>query len=673
MADIANVYAQCANGNESPTILYGAYNADFPESAITGSLTIQAWVRIDYTDYDTPAGATIDTIFRKVWIQESNNYWFYITKDGRLRFSISGTGEYTDLTDITSVDVVREVGVWTHFAVTYNAPGGTAILYKNGVAIADDGAGLPNSIFPGTSPVWLGLFNGGLCYVALFDDIRTPTEILYSYEHPKENLSTEGNIIAYWHFDDLPDSTVITNGQGDSDRDLLPYVNGIGFTTYETAGRTIGGSSLPIQGFSVGVFGTTTFGLESRQITVTDAAIAAKVEAKIAFAFKENGGNMRYYDDYVIEAPNISKGGGGMLSVGTVSITVDNTDQSWNIFRTDSDNLGQPCRIGMWFDTAAGRVPGTLWLFTGIVREANFVKDTVILELQDKFAHALGTTFGDGIVPFTQAGTTEAGFSGGTILWNLLTASNWGNLDDAESIGNQDIDYSSFAEWAAKCDAKSYTFRARFTGHTLQDALSILAEITNSIFWVHNNGRIHFIMLDPADDIPVSEGFNVQNCFKIDVNISKQEVINFCVVWYGYDFLDDSGWWSGDDDRTEEERWLGSTEVGDIDRENRDGRRATVFQGKVLWHVNPTGATNFATDYLNLHKYPMDRVQLETPLWGFLTAIGGKARVNEPLKGMTAVTGAAGTDDYIIDTISNMDLGKGTANIEGRAVRFWGE
>lgn len=828
MADISKIYAQLDGAGQH----FYATDANFPESGITGDLTIQAWVKVD-----AGSVSAINDIVRKWDAVGQKCYLFRFDASGKLTFTVSVDG--TASTTRTSTPVVAVADTWVHVAVTYDASDQSCIFYVDGAAVADDSAVLAASIFDGTSQFTVGShvaaenLDGGIVFVAIFDDIRTPTEILYSYQYPKENLSTEGNIIAYWWFNDLSTATAIDNGQGDSGRDLIPTDGGD--TTYRLCGRTTGGTVIPLEGFGVGTFGTLTFGLESKATTAAESMVATAAEPLIVFKFTPaehtlvstgiafvdsdpdtitdsgnefvdagfvahqritiagstsndgaytiasvtdgvitlistdsltaeaagdvvtvtTGGNFRYYNEYVIQAPNITRGGTGMLSAGAVSIILDNTDDTWNIFRLDMDNLGQPCSIGINFVS----IPGTTWFFHGTVEGCEYDLDTVTLTLHDKFATALARTAGQGkgqAAALSAGATIEAGERAGDLLWTMLTNSSWGDLDDTADEGNKDIDYGSYLEWFDATDAKTYLFRGRFPGITLQNGLSVLAELTNSLFWVDNTGRINFTLFDPNADVPVSNTLTEAKCYDMKLPIVRPDVINTVIVYYGYDYLDDSTWVQWSEQRTDYQRWVGNAstsgstkkgglsgtgiafvdsnpdtitdsgsgfldalfEAGDglivagsasndgkytIDSvtagtltliaddsltaeaaganvklipvvspaTTKDGLRLKVFEQKTIVHVNATGAKNFANDYLQLNKDPQDRIQAETPLFGFMILPGTKVRVNNTKWDMTAITGLTGSDDYIIDYVRSLNLGTCTARLEGRCTGLW--
>ena len=228
--DAIDVYAHLDGGGQ----YFYATDANFPESGITGDMTIQAWVRVDAASI-----SDINDIVRKLQTSGQYCYTFRFTANGKLRLLISSDGTATSY--MTTSGVVAEADTWIHVAVVYDSVGGTCTFYKNGVAVAAAAGSLPNSIFDGTSNFNVGSYvgahnlDGSIARVAIFDDQRSEAEILASYNDSDEDLSSAGNIIGFWDFNDDGSAIVIDNKQGDSGRDLTPY-NG-GNTTYNNCGR----------------------------------------------------------------------------------------------------------------------------------------------------------------------------------------------------------------------------------------------------------------------------------------------------------------------------------------------------------------------------------------------------------------------------------------------------
>lgn len=218
-------------------------DASFPESGITGDMTIEAWVQVD--DFDAHM-----TIVSK-WDDGNSkrSYLFGILSTEELYFAISSDG--SDGADRASTNLSMTPGVWYHVAVIYDASESSSTFYVDGVALTDDGDTLLSAIADLTANFEIGnissqgdwLLDGKIAHVAIFDDIRTPAELLTSAQRPEINLSAEGNIIGQWHFTEDGDATVIDNTQGDAGRDLIPYDGGD--VTYANCGRGLPGTATP--------------------------------------------------------------------------------------------------------------------------------------------------------------------------------------------------------------------------------------------------------------------------------------------------------------------------------------------------------------------------------------------------------------------------------------------
>ncbi len=211
--------------------------ADFPESGITGAndLTIGGWVKPDsVSDTHIIASKFLTTGDKRM-------YRFYIST-GELRFTVSsdGTSENQATRETTNASFI--LGVWCYVAVSYDASDGSCIFYKNGIVLIDDATALKNTIADKDPDFQIGaqqgvfLFDGGLFNISLFDDIRTPAEILASATDPLEDLSGAGNIIGQWMLTEDETVAFIDNTQGDAGRDLIPYDSGD--VLYGACGRT---------------------------------------------------------------------------------------------------------------------------------------------------------------------------------------------------------------------------------------------------------------------------------------------------------------------------------------------------------------------------------------------------------------------------------------------------
>lgn len=227
-------------------------DADFPESGIIGAtdFTIQAWIRPD----DLPGTMYIVNKYQAA--SDMRMYRFILFNTGELGLGVSsdGTAGTHATRRSTNADIV--VGTWTHVAVTYDASAGSCIFYQDGAALTDDAVALPNTVADktpdfaiGATDIQLGgaqFFDGSVDNAALLTGIRTPAQILASFQNRDEDLSGAGGIVGQWRFNDDADATFIDNSEGDLGRDLIPYDGGD--DTYGNVGRTVFGIHARIQG-----------------------------------------------------------------------------------------------------------------------------------------------------------------------------------------------------------------------------------------------------------------------------------------------------------------------------------------------------------------------------------------------------------------------------------------
>lgn len=210
-------------------------DADFPEAGITGDLTAQGWVKPDNV-------SGLKAILGKYTFALDKRCYAFAILDDELSFVASPDGGSGNAVLVTTGSLGFIADVWYYVAVVYDASEGTADFYVNGIWRAQ-GTGLPTSIADKTSQFEVGTinngafwdFDGGLYNLALFDDIRTATEIKYDYEHGSDAISN-ANLIAQWFFNEDDSAAFIDNTQGDAGRDLVPYDGGD--ETFDNVGRT---------------------------------------------------------------------------------------------------------------------------------------------------------------------------------------------------------------------------------------------------------------------------------------------------------------------------------------------------------------------------------------------------------------------------------------------------
>lgn len=218
------------------TEYFSRSDTDFSESGILGDMTIQLWIKLN-----TISG--LDAIIGKYLSAGDKRMYIFYRNANELRLLISPDGTLGAAKSRQSTNADMVTGVWYHVAVTYNAAGGSCIFYKNGVALTDNGVALPNNIADKDPEFTIGTtgnhsewFHGSVFNAALFDDKRTPAEILASATDSRLDVSGDANCIGQWMFDDDAAATQIDNLEGDAGKDL--NLVGGDTTNYGTHTRT---------------------------------------------------------------------------------------------------------------------------------------------------------------------------------------------------------------------------------------------------------------------------------------------------------------------------------------------------------------------------------------------------------------------------------------------------
>ena len=320
-------------------------------------------------------------------------------------------------------------------------------------------------------------------------------------------------------------------------------------------------------------------------------------------AMQDNGaiGTIRFtfdssnYDDYFISASEISRDAN--LSAGMVNIVLANTDQTWNIFYSDTSNIGKTVEIKL------GLAGQHMTLYTGTVERAIYEGATVTLECRDKVTSMLEFSIGD----------SDTAVEYTSYAWNpsdLVTDI----LENQLGFSSSDWDTTAFSNWYTHCASNNYALKAKFTGQTARTALLKIAQMTASFLSVNNIGEV-----DVAPTHPSGDSFTLDNCLKIDLEVTRDEMCNEYNVKYGYDPDDDS--WAGT-----EQAIVGSEGI------------AFLENNRFVWHDTSSSADTAATYIATRYGTPRKWITLQPSLYGFRTEIGDDITVSETLKGISSAS-----------------------------------
>ena len=194
---------------------------DTDDLDITGSLTLEAWVRLDDIPTDNEG-----IVSKYVGSGNQRSFNLYVdgkNDDGTLAMIISPDGTYSNATELRD-DVALPLDTWLHVVGTYD-PGESMKLYIDGELVAELTAGIPESIYSSSSDLWVGCqyalsspgchFSGLIDEVAIYDRVLSADEIL---EHYSAAFSVYGDANRDGQVDEL-DATILATYWGTTEAD----------------------------------------------------------------------------------------------------------------------------------------------------------------------------------------------------------------------------------------------------------------------------------------------------------------------------------------------------------------------------------------------------------------------------------------------------------------------
>ncbi|MDA3815062.1 MAG: LamG domain-containing protein [Patescibacteria group bacterium] len=201
---------------------------------LSTDFTIEVWIKLE----QLPSSASYMGLVNKDDASTNRSYTFRLNPDDTCFVNYwSDNSTQTNITSDTAIVVAGDVGNWVHLAVTVDISAQTAIMYKNGSAVATTTGLSGSTTIQNTSgPVEIGTrtngdlyFDGLIDEVRVWSDIRTATEIADNYE--KELNGDEAGLVGYWKLNNnLLDETTNNND--------LTNNNSATFSTYVPFGTT---------------------------------------------------------------------------------------------------------------------------------------------------------------------------------------------------------------------------------------------------------------------------------------------------------------------------------------------------------------------------------------------------------------------------------------------------
>ncbi len=179
-----------------------------PRLAITGAVTMTAWINVGALGLDHKIGGNQDGA--------NGGYKMTVFNNDKVEFEIRTATNSAVLNRSVGGGTVLEAGVWYHVAGVYSLQGGYIRTYVNGIldrelaTTAALGAS-PGNLFIGCEPFNTGSynFNGVMDELRLYDVALTPGEIMYLAGHRSTPVDpgTDGLVARYEFEKDVNDSS----------------------------------------------------------------------------------------------------------------------------------------------------------------------------------------------------------------------------------------------------------------------------------------------------------------------------------------------------------------------------------------------------------------------------------------------------------------------------------
>jgi len=212
------------------------------------------------------------------------------------------------------------------------------------------------------------------------------------------------------------------------------------------------------------------------------------------------------------------------ISVNGIQIELEDSDSSW-AYLVNSAGLKRKGRLDL--EVSALGSSASLTLFQGRGDSFEFISSKVNLNLADRLAKALRGQLGSGFWPIA---FIESTWNPADLVWALVTS--YGGLSALQSTSNPHISYSDWQNYKTACSSRQFQIQAFFQGEDLISPLQEIAKITDSIFFVNNEGKLVCKKLETATQ--VAEIGSAEYIADPIIRLDYENFFNFAAVTWGW-------------------------------------------------------------------------------------------------------------------------------------------
>ncbi len=297
------------------------------------------------------------------------------------------------------------------------------------------------------------------------------------------------------------------------------------------------------------------------------------------------------YSNRVTKWPVIDRSSRIFKSV-SFTVPLANADGGMNHFFSDLYTIPNTAtiKIGFTHPTSGDEL---ISIFTGKIHNVGYSNKQCSILLKDRLFEFSNLKIGatNDPVTFDDALVSD-------IAWTLCTC--YGGLDSTQGSNNTDIDYGSFEVWSNIFSRDSLFCDANYTGEKVKEALSILAEISDSAIWVEGDGRVTFKRFTEADSNDIL--FTRDEFIDLSIDVETIGLINRQHVGFAYS--------------TESDYWVQNVSFQNTASVNSFSLHEEKIENKSIWYTTSASAINLAQRRVVLYKTPPKRFKILTSFVG---------------------------------------------------------
>jgi len=361
--------------------------------------------------------------------------------------------------------------------------------------------------------------------------------------------------------------------------------------------------------------------------------------------YRSYPGNGTSYDNYLEKVRGVSHDIDDLI-VGNASIDLVHAGSLATPF-TNPDNIKQIGHVTL----EAGDYEESI--FIGFGYDFRVKGASVSLSLRDRLGILLEKEIGSDEQPirtdseFVDENNTIPSYvynlsNPADLVWALLVY--YGDFYDDPDDGNPYIDYTSWLAWKEACTTLQYSLGLCIKGMSIHDIIKKIAEITGSVIFGNNWGKLEFYRYLTTDEVTVSGIYTASELVDVNMGVEDEPLINSYTMWYGYD--------------PDTDTWTGSTNKVDDASIALYGLHSEVEQDDAVFHSTAISAENQAQAIVDVYKNPRQTVDITVPLGGSIIKAGNIIQVTEPFYSLA-------TAGFRVVNVSK-DIVGGKIKIKGR-------